>query len=1695
MAARAISRSASRGRPAPSFPFTYSSDNTNASREPGEPLHAGQPGGGSLWVRFRLADRGAASQKVVLTTAGSAIDTLLAVYSAPASNPAVSELVPVAANDNAPYGTTQSELVFFANASTTYWIAIDGKNNARGAIRLWAHPQPPNDDFADAIATPPADAATIDVPLTNLYQATREPGEPTHDNAGVGNSLWWTWSPPADGSYVLRTNSNTALGVYTGSTPGSLALAAPDQNDGSATSYVLLAGARADTTYRIALDRRPNTSGLQAIRIIIEPHAVAGYDNFSSPGVMEGIPSDEVPVSFKGSNQNATTEDGEPAGPGYMTRTVWVKWTAPVSGLFAADTHWTSFDSTLALYTGPATAASFSELVYLKGDRDLGIHDDAWFSFEAVAGQAYYFQIGGHDATQFGGFELNIKPFAPPANDHFANAENLTGFFVQREIHNFGSSREPGEPDHATNDDWHNNDDIFYYGEIARTHQTLWFKWTPADASQARRTTASAFGSGTYSIVAVYETTAANPTFADLTMVTPGASMMWGSWWPWGEISWNAQLGKTYYIVIGSDLEGDNEVQTLTLWQNPNDAFATRQVLPSESTLAVTGANYAATRESGEPVISNPWGYLGGRSQWYEWTAPASGVYSIDTYGSHNKSYLGRTSPTPTQNTMQMLLGVYTGNSLSGLATVATNAGMSMRDYNARIIFNAVAGTSYKIAVDTRVGPGSILGEHRTQWVYRTITRLNIARGELPNDRLADAKPITGAAHHEFIDISYATREAGEPTHGTRALRSAWWKWVAPESGTFWVATASDIFSTQHNRLPGVAVYSGPSANPSFASLSKLAEHSGGPDSHNPARTSFTAVAGKTYYIAVDTGGSTADFYGFGTGLFLGRAAPNDHFANATVVTGSRRVVTGHSIGSTEQSGEPNIDPNWKLAGSQNSSVWWRWTAPASGQVTIRNKPGSFIYTELGVYTGSSVTALTEVAKEITSIHFDNGTTYEDRVNLACRSVTFNAVAGTTYHIMITGSGYRKTSQGLITLSIDGQPGVPFAPADLRVTRVTETRADLAWTDLAVDETSYTVQRSSAPSGPWTTVFQSGEADTVSWTDLDASGAWYYRVRAEGPGGVSEWVAASTADNYPPSLGEIPDQIIPMNSASVPVAFVVGDDRTAASALLVTASSGNTTLIPNSGLVLGGSGGNRTLTITPATGQTGATTVTVTVNDGTLATQRAFHVVISEVLVPVASSVSISPLSALLEPGEHRQFTAVLRDQWGQPITPQPASFTWGVSLPSGGVISSTGLLTAGSTPGNYQVTANYGALTGSAGFSVLGSSSSSGAFSDSFNDGNRTDGADPTDAAWLYQKAGTGLAIATGGGLANALSVNSNNNAASFFAATPAPITLANEGDYLEVTFQYSRSATPSYHSGTRVGFFFQSILPVADNYGTAVTPAWEMAGLDPAEGYLAGFPSGSNNQANIRKDTNAAANNSTATVHNYLVHNQGDNTGILGSTNTASGLKLPSHGTLATIRLRVEKISTGVRITTGLTPAGGSETTFSRDDTSGPILTFNAVAFGQPAANQINYYDDIVLTTNVGGAGSTPYDTWLEHTFPSGTPAGEMNPNADPDGDGIVNLLEYALGGDPLEPSSARLPQGATTQVGGPDRLALDFTPARLAGLRYFIEASSDLSDWSDNSDITNLLEAGQPYRHIDSADLATTPRRFLRLRVSAE
>jgi hypothetical protein len=107
-----------------------------ASKEPREPAHAGDVGGHSIWYNWVAPMSG----WVDFNTVGSTFDTTLAVYTGGESNPdgSLTNLAAVASNndDVESEGALTSRVDFFAEAGTTYEIAIDGFGGVPGNTTL-----------------------------------------------------------------------------------------------------------------------------------------------------------------------------------------------------------------------------------------------------------------------------------------------------------------------------------------------------------------------------------------------------------------------------------------------------------------------------------------------------------------------------------------------------------------------------------------------------------------------------------------------------------------------------------------------------------------------------------------------------------------------------------------------------------------------------------------------------------------------------------------------------------------------------------------------------------------------------------------------------------------------------------------------------------------------------------------------------------------------------------------------------------------------------------------------------------------------------------------------------------------------------------------------------------------------------------------------------------------------------------------------------------------------------------------------------------------------------------------------------------------------------------------------------------------------------------------------------------------------
>jgi RTX calcium-binding nonapeptide repeat (4 copies) len=242
---------------------TVHATNVEATKEPGEPAHAGNPGGASIWFRWTAPWRGH------MTVWADFEFSLLAVYTG-ASVDALSEVA-------ASYGTVEFTVV----RGTQYAIAVDGVDGQTGSFDVGWWFEFDNDDFRDARPISGVSGEVYSCSGGPLYEdcdaATREPGEPWH---GV-RSRWFRWTAPrtawfrfhaygawceADGLYCAETD--TILAVYRGTHLTSLKRVAYNDNFAdvwktpyywidwfSALSFRAVAG----VTYRISLAETPDS--------------------------------------------------------------------------------------------------------------------------------------------------------------------------------------------------------------------------------------------------------------------------------------------------------------------------------------------------------------------------------------------------------------------------------------------------------------------------------------------------------------------------------------------------------------------------------------------------------------------------------------------------------------------------------------------------------------------------------------------------------------------------------------------------------------------------------------------------------------------------------------------------------------------------------------------------------------------------------------------------------------------------------------------------------------------------------------------------------------------------------------------------------------------------------------------------------------------------------------------------------------------------------------------------------------------------------------------------------------------------------------------------------------------------------------------------------------------------------------------
>lgn len=263
----------------------------------------------------------------------------------------------------------------------------------------------------------------------------------------------------------------------------------------------------------------------------------------------------------------------------------------------------------------------------------------------------------------------------------------------------------------------------------------------------------------------------------------------------------------------------------------------------------------------------------------------------------------------------------------------------------------------------------------------------------------------------------------------------------------------------------------------------------------------------------------------------------NDLFANATPVTLSEPTgrYAGTNVHAFKQPGEPYHHANEP----GGSSVWWKWTAPASGSLKVTTRD-SACDTMLAAYTGSAVGALTQLASN--DDEQPPGSVPDESQRIRTSIVTIAVTSGTTYHFAVDGWAAEQGSL-FFNLELTSAPVIVTSPTHRTVNGGANTTFTVA--AYGKDATSSTVSYQWRKGG---TAIPGATAPSYTLNAVTLADAGSYDVVVSNALGNTTSAAATLTVNQatqsivfqpPASLvyGSVPLTLNAVASSGLPVSF------------------------------------------------------------------------------------------------------------------------------------------------------------------------------------------------------------------------------------------------------------------------------------------------------------------------------------------------------------------------------------------------------------------------------------------------------------------------------------------------------------------------------------------------------------------------------
>jgi hypothetical protein len=318
--------------------------------------------------------------------------------------------------------------------------------------------------------------------------------------------------------------------------------------------------------------------------------------------------------------------------------------------------------------------------------------------------------------------------------------------------------------------------------------------------------------------------------------------------------------------------------------------------------------------------------------------------------------------------------------------------------------------------------------------------------------------------------------------------------------------------------------------------------------------------------------------------------------------------------------------------------------------------------------------------------------------------------------------------------------------------------------------------------------------------------------------------------------------------------------------------------------------------------------------------------------------------------------------------------------------------------------------------------------------------------------------------------------------------LTLA-VGQTLRLSFDYRQTGTPNNSHLVRAGFHQLTNPIAADNWsGANAVGAWK--------GYATFVRDDStSSQTNVARVESGTSTSATAGPNNGTAGTYTDIGTKITQYNLADDGSVTYRFVFETTLVSPTRMDTLLTVTSGSGPAATTHFSIPGSQTAGTIhSSFNAVVLKQAGGTAMPAAYDNISVELIGGRTPAVFADWQELTWPGITDANTIGPDADPDGDGHGNFLEWALHLDPTRPDTF---QPGLVRDG-------DFLLFTYQRRKTSPGEATWRVEWSDTlgGDWSNIDVVTAPANSIDATAESVTAsvpagqasRRFIRLRITA-